>query len=188
MNIPSEYINSIRRISTPKNGKVCNMSVQTSLDKPSQLLVTVNNNPRQRRYDDSWKLLTLADLEENSVVNSKKTILVCRTLYIKRASASEKSTGLAYISRSYRGGGGSQGNLNYERMLVVMIPNAPAGNNIAVFLLGNGQNSTFWDANLDKRDTNDFSKYLLLYGRLFEGMHCIYVMNLIINVCSFPFT
>jgi len=155
------------------------MSVQPTLSKPSQLLVTVNNNPRQQRYDDSWKLLTLADLEENSVVNSKKTLLVCRTLYIKRASASEKSTGLAYNSRSYRGGGGSQGNLNYERMLVVMIPNAPAGNNIAVFLLGNGQNSTFWDANLDKRDTNDFSKIYYCMDDCCSRMCIVYVMRVL---------
>ena len=136
-------------------------SLPPNFSKPSQLLVTLHNERNQQRWDESWKLLQLSDLEENTSVRSMKTILLCRILYLKRASANDKSTGLAYNSRAYRGGGGSQGNLNYERMLVVMIPNAPAGNNIAVFLLGNGQNMTFWNANLDKRDTNDFSKYRL---------------------------
>ena len=118
------------------------------------------------RHSSDWKLQDLGTLEKSSSIPTKKTASAYMIVKWSRPDPNETRNGTAYSNRYARNANftGPQGTFHYERMLVCMMINAPPGNNLVTFLIGNGQNLRFFDRHLSDRDRRGmFSKCYSLF-------------------------
>ena len=130
--------------------------VHTYLTSPSQLKFRDVNEPP---YGNEASFVNINSLTAKEWAPTSDTVMVCVVLYIKAASKDSK---LSFYSRTDR-----QVNTSYDKMIVAMDVNAPAGQNIVIFLLGGGQNECFFRNCTRMSDTGVLSKNTLSFFIIF---------------------
>ena len=126
--------------------------VHTYLTSPTQLKFRDVNEPP---YGNETSFVNINSLTAKEWASTSDTVMVCVVLYIKAASKDSK---LSFYSRTDR-----QVNTSYDKMIVAMDVNAPAGQNIVIFLLGGGQNECFFRNCIRMRDTGVLGKNTLIF-------------------------
>lgn len=114
------------------------------LSKPSQLEFYQDD---VCSYPDTYSWITALDLSVEAFMNTSRKIMLCVTLYMKRAATNDKA-GFSLYSR-----GNKDTSTTYERMLVALDVFSRPGFNIVIFLFGKGQNENFFRDCIRMRDS-----------------------------------
>lgn len=120
------------------------MRLPAVLSKPSQLGFYQDG---VGSYPDTYSWITSLELSEEAFINTSRRIMLCVTLYMKRAEINDKD-GFSLYSR-----GNKDTSTTYERMLVALDVFSRPGSNIVIFLFGKGQNENFFRDCIRLRDS-----------------------------------
>jgi len=121
---------------------------QSTLSNPSQLKIIQSCNYEYVSTDEFVSLNVLAN-EESYGEKGSQGIMLLVPLYARVSSKSEE---LKYFQK------GQKKDAHFEKMIVCLDPFADQGDNIVVFLLGNGHNSAFFNNCLKLRDSGGVGK------------------------------
>ena len=121
------------------------------ISNPGQLEIIQSCTYEYHSSDDFVSLNELAN-EESNGCNKAAAIMLLIPLYARVSSKSEE---MKYYQK------GQKKDAHFEKMIVCLDPFADEGDNIVVFLLGNGHNTAFYNNCLKLRDTGGVGKIVI---------------------------